>query len=143
MAVKVSKVEVWACEMSDQPGALARALGALAGAGASVECVIGRRQPDKPGTGMAFISPVKGKKAQAAARGAGMVPAMSLATLRVEGNDKPGLGARISQAIADTGVNLRGVSAAVIGSKFVAYLGFDNSDDAAKAAKALKSVNAK
>jgi hypothetical protein len=143
MALKVTKVEVWAGEMPDHSGALAGLLEALAGARASVECVIARRQPDKPGSGVAFISPVKGKKVQEAARNAGIVPSMSIATLRVEGNDKPGLGAKMLRAVADAGVNLRGVSAAVIGSKFVAYFGLDNADDAAKAAKALKTVEGK
>ena len=46
MALKVTKVDVWAGEMQDKPGELGRMLGALAGAGASIDCVIGRRQPD-------------------------------------------------------------------------------------------------
>ena len=56
---------------------------------------------------------------------------------------KAGLGSRIARAIADAGVNVRGVSAAVVGNKFVAYFGFDSADDAAKAAKAIKSVGSK
>jgi hypothetical protein len=143
MALKVTKVDVWAGEMQDQPGGLAQMLEALASARASVDCVIARRQPDRPGFGVAFITPVKGKKAQDSARAAGVSPAQGIATLRVEGSDKPGLGAKIVRAIADANVNLRGVSAAVIGNKFVAYFGFDSADDAAKAAKALKSVNGK
>ncbi len=143
MAMKVTKVEVWAGEMQDQPGSLARMLESLAAARGSVDCVIARRQPDKPGSGIAFMSPVKGKKVQDAARSAGIAPATSIATLRVEGSDKPGLGAKILRVISDAGVNLRGVSAAVVGNKFVAYFGFDNGDDAAKAAKAIKSVNGK
>jgi len=35
---------------------------------------------------------------------------------------------------------LRGVSAAVIGKKFVAYFGFDSASDATKATRALKTV---
>jgi hypothetical protein len=141
MALKITKEDVWAGEMPDAPGGLARLLDALAGAGASVECVIGRRQPDKPGKGVLFVSPVKGKKAQAAAKSAGMSPAAHIGTLRVEGNDKPGLGAKLSRAIAGAGINVRGVSAAVIGNKFVAYFGFDGAGDATKAAKAMKSVD--
>jgi hypothetical protein len=143
MAVKVTKVEVWAGEMQDRPGELARMLGALADAGANIDCVIARRQPDKPGSGVVFVSPVKGRKAQSAAQSVGMSQAGDIATLRVEGADKPGLGARITSAIGDAGVNLRGATAAVIGNKFVAYFGFDNADDANRAARALKSVNAK
>lgn len=140
MALKVTKVEVWAGEMQDKPGELARILGALADAGANIECVIGRRQPDKPGTGVVFVTPIRGKKVQAAAQSAGLSPASNVPTLRVEGADKPGLGAKLASAIADAGVNLRGVSAAVIGKKFVVYFGFDSADDAAKAARALKKL---
>src|SRR5438552_3050483 len=99
MALQAKKVEVWAAEIQDRPGALARVLGALGDAGASVECVIARRQADKPGSGMVFVSPVKGKKAQAAASAIGLNVASDLGTLRVEGPDKPGLGARITQAV--------------------------------------------
>ena len=35
---------------------------------------------------------------------------------------------------------MRGVSAAVIGKKFVAYFGFDSAADATKAARALKTL---
>jgi hypothetical protein len=37
-------------------------------------------------------------------------------------------------------VNLRGVSGAVVGRKFVVYLGFDGNADAAKAARALRAL---
>jgi predicted amino acid-binding ACT domain protein len=60
--------------------------------------------------------------------------------LKVEGDDEAGLGGRISTAIADAGINLRGVSAAVIGKKFVAYFGFDSAADATKATRALKTL---
>src|SRR5207249_8682740 len=101
---------------------LDKVLGAVAEKGASLECVIARRNPDKPGTGTVFVAPVKGKKIQDAARAAGLSPAANIATLRIEGADKPGLGHQITKAIADAGVNLRGLSAAVVGNKFVAYL---------------------
>ncbi|MBV8142943.1 MAG: ACT domain-containing protein [Verrucomicrobia bacterium] len=60
--------------------------------------------------------------------------------MKVEGNDAPGIGSRIAAAVADAGVNLRGVSGAVIGQKFVAYLGFDEKADADKAARVLKAL---
>jgi hypothetical protein len=140
MPIQISKADVWAAEIQDQPGGLAERLDAVAGAGASLEFVIARRQPEKPGTCVVFITPIKGKKVQQAARDAGFSPA-DVATLRVEGVDKPGLGARLCQAVADAGVNTRGVSAAVIGNKYVVYFGFDSQDEAARAAKAMKSVN--
>lgn len=141
MALAVTKVDVWAGDIPDQPGGLSSVLGALADAGADLECVIARRQPDKPGKGVVFVSPVKGKKAQDAARGAGLKPAANIGTVRVEGPDRPGAGSRFVRAIADAGINVRGVSAAVIGNKFVAYIGVDGAADAAKAAQAVKKVN--
>jgi hypothetical protein len=141
MAAKVTKVEVWAADVADRPGGLAQVLESLADAGATIECCIGRRHPDRPGSGVVYVTPVKGQKAQTAARSVGMSPAANIATLRVEGADKPGTGAALSRAIADAGVNLRGISAAVLGGKYVAYFGFDNDSDADRAAKAIKSAN--
>ena len=54
--------------------------------------------------------------------------------------DKPGLGSRIARAMADAGINFRGMSGAAIGSKFVSFIALDNADDQAKAIAALKKV---
>jgi hypothetical protein len=143
MAVKATKVDVWAGDITDQPGGLDAVLNRLADAGANLECVIARRQPEKPGTGVVFVTPVKGKKVQSAATQAGLKPAGNIITLRIEGADKPGLGANITAALADAGINLRGITAAVIGGKFIAYLALDSTADASTASKALKSVNGK
>jgi hypothetical protein len=139
MSLTITKVDVWAAEIADTPGGLAKLLAALAGAGADLECVIARRDPTKTGKGVAFLTPVKGANARKAAKSEGLAPAEKLATLKVEGDDTPGSGASITSTIAAAGVNLRGVSGAVIGGKFVAYLGFDTTADATKAARALKS----
>src|ERR1700758_1770489 len=143
MSLTITKVDVWAAEIADTPGGLAKLLGALAGAGADLECVIARRDPTKTGKGIAFLTPVKGANARKAAKAEGLAPAEKLATLKVEGNDAPGLGFRITSAIADSGVNLRGLSGAVVGRKFVAYLGFDGNADADKAARALRALDGK
>src|SRR5687767_16031064 len=70
MPVRITKVDVWAGQLEDQPGGLARVLEALADGGARLQCCIARRQPDKPGTGVAFVTPVSGARAEAAARAA-------------------------------------------------------------------------
>jgi len=70
--------------------------------------VVARRQPDRPGSGIVFLAPVKGRKATAAAV-AGLAPTAGVAALRLEGPDRPGLGSRITGAIADTRINLRGL----------------------------------
>jgi hypothetical protein len=140
MNLTVTKVDVWAAQIEDKPGGLAKLLGAVGGAGADLECVIARRDPSKAGKGVVFLTPVKGANVRKAAKAEGLAPAEKLATLKAEGDDAPGLGSRITSAIADSGVNLRGVSGAVLGRKFVVYLGFDGNADAAKAARALKTL---
>jgi hypothetical protein len=141
MPISIELVDVWATQLLDHPGDLGRVLTALSNAGASLECVVARRQGEKPGTGVVFVSPIKGKKQVDAAELAGMQPATNLGTVRVESPDKAGLGAKMCAAIADAGINLKGVSAAVIGNKSVVYFGFDSKDDAKKAVKALKSLD--
>jgi len=140
MAIKITKVDVWAVEIADQPGGLARVLEALAEVGMSVECCIARRRADRPGEGLIFVAPVKGKRAQDAARSVGLRPADNLATLRVEGADRKGAGADITVAIANAGLNVRGLTAAVMGGKYVTYIGFDTPADADRAATAVKTM---
>jgi len=140
MSLKVTKLDVWSGEVQDQPGGLTGVLRRLAGAGANLEMVVARRQPDKPGAGIVFLAPVKGRKATEAAAMADLSPATGMAALRVEGTDRPGLGAKMTSAIADAGINMRGLSAAALGSRFVAYVAFDSAEDAEKAAKAIRAV---
>ena len=140
MALNVTQVDVWAGEIQDQPGGVARVLRAIAIAGGSLECVIARREQARPGTGVVFVTPVKGAKVQDAARGVGLMPAENVVTLRIEGPDTAGVGAGITEALAGAGINIRGVSTAVIGRTFVTYIGLDNPADADAATKALRQV---
>jgi predicted amino acid-binding ACT domain protein len=140
MSLKVTKMDVWSGEIQDRPGGLAEMLRQLAATSANLEMVVARRRPEKPGSGIVFLAPVKGRKATAAAAVAGLGPATGVAALRVEGTDRPGLGATITGAIAEAGVNLRGLSAAALGSRFAAYLAFDSPEDAEKAAKVIRAA---
>lgn len=140
--IRISKVEVWAGDIQDQPGGLARVLTTLGEAGGNIECVVARRKGDGSNAGDVFVSPVKGKKMQDAAGRVGLQRAADIATLRIEGSDQPGLGGRITDAIAGTGVNMRGLTAAVMGRTFVAYIGFDSTADAERAARAIKAMSA-
>jgi hypothetical protein len=140
MSLTITKVDIWSSKIEDKPGGLAKVLSALGNAGASLDCIIARRDSAKPGAGIVFLTPAKGAAVRKAAKSEGVAPAKSVATLRVEGVDAPGLGGRITTAIADAGVNLRGVSAAAIGKRFVGYFGFDSAADATKAARALKAL---
>ena len=138
MAYTIKMVDVWACDISNRPGTLAQNLKALAEAGASLEFVIARRVTDD--TSRAFFAPIKGKKQQAAAAQAGLQKAEGMHTLRIEGPDKPGLGALLTYAIGDAGINLRGLSAAALGKRSVCYAAFSTPGDAQNAAKIAKKV---
>ena len=140
MALKVKSVDVWVASLEDRPGGLAEKLDALSKAGADLAFVLTRRCPDKPGTGVVFLTPLKGKKQLAAAEEAGLRRTESLHSLRVRAADKPGLGSKMTSAMAKEGINLRGLSAAAIGKNAVVYLAFDTAEDADKAASVLKKL---
>ncbi len=140
MAVKVSRTEVWTVMIDDRAGGAADKLEALAKAGADLELVFARRMAEQPGRGILFAGPIKGKKVVAAATAAGFARSDSIHGVKVEGGDKPGLGAKITRALAKAGVSFRGISAAAIGSKFVANIALDSAEDAAKALAVLKKL---
>jgi hypothetical protein len=74
MSLKVTKIDVWSGETQDQPGSLMGVLRQLAAASANLEMVVARREPDKPGAGIVFLAPMKGRKATGAAAMAGLSP---------------------------------------------------------------------
>ncbi len=138
MGLTVQRVDVWAASIEDQPGGLAGKLAPLAEAGADLEFVIARRAPDKPGTGVVFLTPLRGDAQTEAGEKAGFAVAESLHSVRVEGDNAPGIGAELTKKLADAGINLRGLSAAVVGARFIMYLALDTADDAEKAMSLLE-----
>jgi hypothetical protein len=138
MALKVSKVDVWAADIEDKAGSVASKLDALADAGVNLQFAIARRTPEKPGHGVVFVTPVKGAKRIKAAREAGFSKTDSLHSVCVEGSDKLGRVSVLTKRCADAGINLRGVSAAALGRKCVIHLAFDTADDATNAMSKLR-----
>ena len=141
MKLKVSRTDTWASTIDDRPGGLADKLDALAAAGANLEFVIARRAPEQRGNGVVFVTPLKGAKQVKAAQAAGFQKTASLQSLRVEGLDKPGAGAKLTKALAEAGINLRGFSAAALGKRYVTHLALDTARDAAKAAAVLRKLS--
>jgi hypothetical protein len=137
--MKSQRVDTWVASISDRPGALAAKLKALATGGCNLELVIARRVGDKTGKGVVFVTPIKGAKQVGAAGAAGFAKSNSLHTLRIEGADKPGQGARVASALADAGLSLRGFSAAAIGTKFICYIALDTEADVVRAARILRA----
>jgi len=138
--MKAQRVDTWAAAIKDKPGALAAKFKALSAAGANLEFVIARRAPEKRGAGVVFVTPIKGPKPSRAAGAAGFKKTKSLHTVRIEGTNKRGQGMRLTQALADKGINLRGLSAAAIGDKFVCHIAVDSEAAANQVARILSKL---
>ena len=141
MKLNVTKTDVWAATIEDRPGGLHEKVAALSQAGANLEFVVSRRAPDQPGKGVVFVTPLKGAKQTKAAEAAGFQKSAGLHSLRIEGTDKPGAGTAMTDALAKAGINLRGLSGAAFGRRFVVYLALDTPEDAARAASILKKLS--
>ncbi len=140
MGLKVNRVDTWAASLEDKPGSLAAKLDALAKARVNLQFVVARRAAEKPGTGVVFVTPIEGAAGRRAAQAAGFQKTATLHTVQVQGPDKAGRGAAMMQALAEGGLNLRGVSGASIGKNFVGYIALDTKEDAAKAARLLRAL---
>lgn len=137
MAFEITRVDVWAGEIKDQPGALAAKLEALQRAGANLEFVIVRPTAMPPGNGILYVAPLSGAQQEGVAKEAGLRKSNAIHALRIIGPDRPGLVAGVTRTIADEKINISGVSAATIGDRSVLYLRFDSETDARRAAQVL------
>lgn len=141
MSYQISKAMLWSVEVDDKPGAVAEKLQVLADSGADLQFVTGRRVPDQPGRGVLLVYPIRGKKQEDAAMAAGFTTATEFTALRVEGTNKPGIGNRLTQAIAEAGINLHELSAIVTGKKFAAFIAFDTTTEIDKGIKAIRRAS--
>ena len=130
MGLFVEAVDVWAAPIPDRPGGLAEALKVLHDAGADLQCVISRRAPDQPGKGVVFVTPLQGDQEVAAAAQVGFSASHTVHSVRVTGRDRPGIAANVALKIAEAGISLRGFTALVVGTQFIAYLAVDSRRDA-------------
>jgi hypothetical protein len=140
MRFKMDRVHVWSGEVPDQIGATASKLAFLAQAGANLEYVFTKRLADKPGRGVLYVAPVTGPAQVRAAREAGLTETFSPVVHRLEGDNQAGLAHRVTQQWSVAGINLQGLTLAVLGDRFVGYVAFDTVDDANRAAQILADV---
>ncbi len=136
----VERVDVWAASIADEPGGLARVLRGLREAGADLDFVVARRAPEEPGTGVVFVAPLRGDREVDAAAELGFHVTSSLHSVRVEGENRPGVGVELTERLGDAGINLRGLSGAVIGPRFIVYIGLDSAEDAMRAEELLRGA---
>src|ERR671934_1330446 len=134
----VKNVQLWILHGADRKGLLADALEPLAAAGANLRVVMGYRYPAELDRAAVEVFPID-PAAEAAARKAGFQPSETPCLL-VEGDDRKGLGAEISRALANAGINMGFLVAETIGKRFSAAIGLASGQDAAAAAKAIESI---
>lgn len=137
MDLLVERADVWAATIPDRPGGLAEVLATLRDAGADLQFIVARRAPEEPGTGVVFVTPLQGDREVRAAAEVGFNVTRRLHCVRVMGPDQPGVAALLTQRLAEAKINLRGFSASVIGTQFVAYVAVDSQDDASGATEVL------
>ena len=140
MDLIVERVDVWSASIGDNPGSLSGTLTELYEAGADLDFIIARRAPEKPGTGVVFLTPIRGDREVKAASTLGFNLTSSVEAVRVEADNVPGAAARLAELIADAAIDVRGFSVAVIGARFIAYIGFDSPTDAKKAVNIIQEA---
>lgn len=133
----VESEEVWVAGLDDKPGSLGQKLAALSEAGVDLDFVIARRSPEKPGAGVVFVTPIRGDREVRAATMAGFAVTRHLHSVRVEGLNAAGMASQLCQQIGAAGINMRGFSGAVIGTRYVAHVGVDSAEDAERVKKLL------
>jgi hypothetical protein len=141
MPVTVKSISLWRKEVENQVGALAHTLEPVTKARANLQVLMGYRYPGEGTKAAIELYPVASKKATAAASEAGL-SASSIPTLLVQGDDRPGLGLALAQALTDAGINMTFFVAQAVGRRFSAVLGFESEADAKKATPLIKQAAA-
>lgn len=140
MDMHVATEDVWAAGVDDNAGALGAKLSVLADAGADLDFIIVRRAPENPGTGVVFVTPLRGDREVQAAMDVGFNVTSSLNSIRVEGPNEPGIAAKLATMIGDAGISMRGFSSAVLGTKYVVHVSVDSVEDREAVVKLLQSI---
>ncbi len=141
MSIAIKKVTLWRTEVENKPGALSSVLTPLADAGADPQVVMGYGCPGDKQKATIEVCPVAGKKSTTATSKAGLAES-KIATLLVQGDNRPGMAHAIAQAIGEAGLNVTLFLAQVIDGRFSATIGLA-SEAAAKQATALIKKAAK
>ena len=140
MSFKMQRVHVYHAEVEDKPGGIAAMLKQLAEAGAHLEYVYSQRSLTKQGVGDLYVAPLTGAAELKAAKAVGLHEVNEPIVMRVEGDDKAGLGGRLTQAWEMAGINLHGLVLSALQGKFIGYVTFDSVPDANKAATLLAEL---
>ena len=139
MAISVKKITLWRTEVENKPGALSSVLAPLAEVGVDLQVVMGYRYHDEENKAAIEVCTVSGKKPTTAASKAGLA-ASAIPTLLVQGDNRPGMGHAIAEAIAEAGINVMFLVAQVIDTRFSAVMGFEDEEASKQATTVIKKA---
>ncbi len=139
MAVSIKKVTLWRTEVENKAGALSSVLAPLAEVGADLQVVMGYRYHDEANKAAIELCTVSGKKPAMAASRAGLA-ASTIPTLLIQGENRPGLGHALAQALAEAGINVMFLVAQVIDTRFSAVMGFEDEPASQQATTIIKKA---
>jgi hypothetical protein len=139
MAVSVKKVTLWRTEVDNKPGTLSAVLTPLAEVGADLQVVMAYRYPDEENKAAIEVCTISGKKPITAAGKAGLT-ASTIPTLIVHGENRPGVGHAIAEAIAQAGINVMFLVAQVVDTRFSAVIGFEDEPASLRAVAIIKKA---
>jgi hypothetical protein len=117
-------------------------LSALSGAGADLDFIIVRRAPEKAGTGVVLVTPLRGDREVQAAAAVGFAVSSSMHSVRIEGPNEPGVAAKLARVVGDAGISMRGFSAAVLGPRYVVHISVDTTEEQDAIVKLLSDTQA-
>lgn len=138
MSYRISKEYVWVGVIADRPGSLAEKLQALRAGGLNLEFITTRR--DRAGQALLFVSPLRSMEDIETAERAGLSTENAFRIIRICGPNAPGLGARVSQALAAEGLDMCDFTAAAIGDVSVINIAFDTLEDGDRAQEVLQRL---
>jgi hypothetical protein len=138
MTYRITKEHVWVGAIPDRADALAEKLRALRDGGLNLELILARRAG--AGHGLLFVAPLRTLEEITAVETAGLVRSATMKTIRIEGPNVAGLGAKITTALAEAGLNIREYAAAALGDRCVTNIAFDNDAEGDRARELLLKV---
>lgn len=141
MSFEISRVDVWAGELEDRPGALASKLAHLMmRAQANLEFVIARPSQDKPGRSVLYVAPLVGEQQEEVAQEVGLRRSKSINALRLVGPDRPGLAAGIAGTLASADLNITGLTASATQGQAIVYVRCASAEEIDAAIEVLTPV---
>jgi hypothetical protein len=123
MAISIKKLTLWSNEIANRPGTLGQTLRPLAEAGVNLGVVMAYDKPDDRTRSVIEVAPVTGAKATRAAQAARLSES-KIPCLLVEGDNGPGIGHAMTEALGAAGVNIHFTMALAVGKRFRTVFGF-------------------